>query len=738
VSLTPLYCARGDAPPKTITYENDFPVPVEVGIAPLDDTVDTNKVIISGIGIINSFGIGPLITKQVTFEPSNGGTITLQNNNPFLNLLGAVDHVITNTSIGTYCCDADGNWTEESFVDTTVIGGSIGATGPTGPAGADGATGPVGPTGPVGATGASGIGGSGGTAANIVLEVNLAANQTGLTLGAWNTVKYDTKVTDTQVAYNTATGLFTPTVAGVYAVSASVGLNQVSGGRTGIGIWKNGSATNAESQSTLWLNGANATTDPLSISALIYCNGTTDTISVQGWPQATNFLSPPNISSFTTAAVNMIAVLLQTGPAGSVGATGPVGPIGATGPTGLTGLTGATGPIGPTGPTGLTGPPGATGPTGATGLTGATGTAGTVGATGPVGPVGVTGPAGPTGSAGAIGATGPVGPTGLIGSTGPTGPAGPTGSAGAIGATGLTGSTGPAGPTGATGPIGATGPTGVTGATGPTGVTGPTGPTGATGVTGATGATGAILRSHLAGLALSNDGTTPNTILDIAAGQAVDTTNTVAMSLAAFTKKTGGSWVAGTGNNGMGQGLTIAASTWYHVILANNNGTPDIYFDTSVTGANKPSGIIDTKIRRIGSFLTDASSIIVSFSQNGDEFLWPSSFLDVNVTNQGTSAIVRALTVPTGLKVRALIRAMTTLSGAPNAVLLTSLDESDQVPSGTNALVNLFNPSAGGNGFSQLEIRTDISGQIRSRSQSASTTLRISTYGWIDRRGKDA
>jgi hypothetical protein len=350
----------------------------------------------------------------------------------------------------------------------------------------------------------------------------------------------------------------------------------------------------------------------------------------------------------------------------------------------------------------------------------------------------VTGPAGPTGSAGAIGATGPVGPTGLIGSTGPTGPAGPTGSAGAIGATGLTGSTGPAGPTGATGPIGATGPTGVTGATGPTGVTGPTGPTGATGVTGATGATGAILRSHLAGLALSNDGTTPNTILDIAAGQAVDTTNTVAMSLAAFTKKTGGSWVAGTGNNGMGQGLTIAASTWYHVILANNNGTPDIYFDTSVTGANKPSGIIDTKIRRIGSFLTDASSIIVSFSQNGDEFLWPSSFLDVNVTNQGTSAIVRALTVPTGLKVRALIRAMTTLSGAPNAVLLTSLDESDQVPSGTNALVNLFNPSAGGNGFSQLEIRTDISGQIRSRSQSASTTLRISTYGWIDRRGKDA
>jgi len=74
-----------------------------------------------------------------------------------------------------------------------------------------------------------------------------------------------------------------------------------------------------------------------------------------------------------------------------------------------------------------------------------------------------------------------------------------------------------------------------------------------------------IPRSYLAGLILSNDGTSPNTVLDISAGQCVDSTNAFVINLAAFTKSTGGSWAAGSGSNGMGTGLTIANSTWYHV-----------------------------------------------------------------------------------------------------------------------------------------------------------------------------
>src|SRR5205823_4026141 len=63
------------------------------------------------------------------------------------------------------------------------------------------------------------------------------------------------------------------------------------------------------------------------------------------------------------------------------------------------------------------------------------------------------------------------------------------------------------------------------------------------------GGSGTVVRGAIAGLTLSNDGTTPNSVLDIAAGQAADSTAAVYMTLAAFTKSTGGAWTSGTGNN---------------------------------------------------------------------------------------------------------------------------------------------------------------------------------------------
>jgi hypothetical protein len=157
-------------------------------------------------------------------------------------------------------------------------------------------------------------------AATVTLEVSLANNFTA-TQGVWNTHKYDTKVTDTQNAYNPATGLFTPTVAGVYAVSATIAYNQqLSGTAWGIAIVKNGLLTNPETQTLRGATGAGAAIlQPLSISAQIFCNGTTDTISVQGFlPTSTTvFQSSANAG----VAVNMVATLLM------VGAPGPQGPV---------------------------------------------------------------------------------------------------------------------------------------------------------------------------------------------------------------------------------------------------------------------------------------------------------------------------------------------------------------------------------------------------------------------------
>src|SRR5258708_1490642 len=120
-------------------------------------------------------------------------------------------------------------------------------------------------------------------------------------------------------------------------------------------------------------------------------------------------------------------------------------------------------------------------------------------------------------------------------------------------------------------------------------------------------------RSYLAGLTLANDGVSPNTVLDIAAGTCDDSTHVVSITIAAFTKTTGGAWVAGAGQPGMGTGLTIANTTWYHVFAILNAGAPDVYFDTSVTAANSAAGT--TQFRRIGSFLATGAAGILAFSQ---------------------------------------------------------------------------------------------------------------------------
>ncbi|MDE3022912.1 MAG: hypothetical protein KGI54_13820, partial [Pseudomonadota bacterium] len=140
------------------------------------------------------------------------------------------------------------------------------------------------------------------------------------------------------------------------------------------------------------------------------------------------------------------------------------------------------------------------------------------------------------------------------------------------------------------------------------------------------------------GFTLSNDGTTPNTVLDISAGSQPDSTWSTQITGTAFTKTTGGTWVAGTGNAGMGTGLTVAASTWYHVFAIIHSGSYDVYFDTSTTAANAPAGT--TAHRYIGSILTDASAHIMPFIQEGQTFYWTSAQLALSGGTATTHTLV--------------------------------------------------------------------------------------------------
>lgn len=252
----------------------------------------------------------------------------------------------------------------------------------------------------------------------------------------------------------------------------------------------------------------------------------------------------------------------------------------------------------------------------------------------------------------------------------------------------------------------------------------------------------AIPRGHLWGMTVSNNGTDATNDLDIAAGACAsdDATdaNRVLLNPGALTKQIDAVWAAGNAAGGRISSESLVNGTWHVYAFRRSGGTDDICFSQSLTPTLPDSG---TNKRRIGSILRE-SAAIVAFSQNGDEFLRKTAILDYNTTNPGTSAVLATLSVPTGVSVRALCRALARSTSATHGVILySSPDETDQAPSTSAApLASGPNYNVGNADWPQpLALRTNASGQIRFRLSfsDANVTVRIAPYGWIDTRGRE-
>lgn len=248
------------------------------------------------------------------------------------------------------------------------------------------------------------------------------------------------------------------------------------------------------------------------------------------------------------------------------------------------------------------------------------------------------------------------------------------------------------------------------------------------------GGSSTVTRGAIAGLALSNDGSTPNTVLDIAAGQAADTTVAAYMSPGAFTKSTAGAWASGTGGNGMGNGLTIAASTWYHVCLGNNGGTPDYWFDTSASCANRPSGISDTKYRRVGSFKTNGSSNIVAFKQVGETFYWAVPVVDANAVAANATASSLVMSAPLGIVTRPIFAVYCNTAGGTYCDV-RSASEGTAAASNVTTSPGSLNKTSSGT-LMVSELYTNTSSQLYLVADAASMNMYLTTRGWVDDRGR--
>ncbi len=249
---------------------------------------------------------------------------------------------------------------------------------------------------------------------------------------------------------------------------------------------------------------------------------------------------------------------------------------------------------------------------------------------------------------------------------------------------------------------------------------------------------------NLFGLTLSNDTTSPTSVLDIAAGGAADISATAYMRLVSAMKKnvTAG-WTAGTTNGALDTG-SWASSTFYYVHLIYDAASAAVDVLTSLSYSNPvlPGGY--TNFAPIGAILSDASGHVTVFTQDGDDFLFTNSITSLNAVAAQAASQLITLAVPTGTKVRARYRATLAANDSSGtaelSILFTSPDESDQTPSTYDGPASLSLGAYNGvvvAASGEFETRTNISGQIRLRANANYTGSQISvqTCGFKLKRG---
>jgi hypothetical protein len=237
----------------------------------------------------------------------------------------------------------------------------------------------------------------------------------------------------------------------------------------------------------------------------------------------------------------------------------------------------------------------------------------------------------------------------------------------------------------------------------------------------------------ISGLTLSNNGTDATNDIDIAAGwTAADSDGHPLILTAAITKQLDVAWAVGTNQGGLDTGAV--GNNTYHVwmIRRPDTGVVDVLFSLSASAPTMPTNY--TQKRRVGSIIRESAAII-TFSQNGDEFLRLALATSVNANNPGTSAVLGTMAVPTGVKVDAIF-SFHFNDDATNYLLVTSPDQTDVAADSTHltAVVSVGGIRATGH----LTIRTNTSAQVRYRVNvsDAGVFVQFFTVGWRDRRGQ--
>jgi len=245
-------------------------------------------------------------------------------------------------------------------------------------------------------------------------------------------------------------------------------------------------------------------------------------------------------------------------------------------------------------------------------------------------------------------------------------------------------------------------------------------------------------QGHIYDLTMSNAADAANDIT-VAVGECVDDGGTENMVLAsAITKQIDAAWAVGTNQGGMNTGA-VANDTWYevHLIKRTDTGVVDVMFTTTANRSTLPTNY--TKKRRIG-WVRRATATNLAFTQVGSYITLTTPQNDVSATATA-SATTRTLTAApsTIARFRASCLGNTAVNAA-NAIVFSELVETDTAPTTTNGFNSIGSGDFAIQGAGHIELRVNSSSQIRDRAITATGSMAydISTFGWIDDRGRES
>jgi hypothetical protein len=252
-----------------------------------------------------------------------------------------------------------------------------------------------------------------------------------------------------------------------------------------------------------------------------------------------------------------------------------------------------------------------------------------------------------------------------------------------------------------------------------------------------------ISRGAITGLTLANDGTSPNTHVTIATGQARSSTDAFDLRLTTgLVKRLDQAWAIGTNNGALDTG-SVAANTGYHVFLIRrtSDGVLDVLMSTSATNPTLPSGF--GAFRRLGAVLTDASGFIRKFVQRGDYFELYFRTADFAGVANGAGPDLRQMVCPKGvpLKLRVYLQSqggtqLVTVSGifdpglgVPQLVTVKRAQIRRTIykdQTNTDSSYGIFDG----------DVWCDANGQVYTHSDNTNDIIALGIYGWTDERGQ--